>query len=136
MTVRDCAELLQNTPNWFKTLPALRGSTWHCEAASALHVLAAHKSSYVPPTNEVFSAVLAYTLREFASNPTQVWAQWSKRWGGIPHSIRTGAARTLRDYTLGRGSHHSSWMTSGGEIFFVLTTHTWISAHGRASSLG
>ena len=121
MTVRDCADVLQNTANWFSTLLVPRGSTWHREVADALHVLAAHKSSYVPLTNEVFPAVLAYRLREFASAPTQVWAHWStKRWGGMPHGIRTGAARTLRDYTLGTRFRRSSWMTSGGEIFFFV----------------
>ena len=119
MTVRDCADLLQNTANCFSTLPVPRGSTWHREAADALQLLVAHKSSHVPLTNEVLPAVLAYKLREFASYPTQVWGHWSsKRWGGMPHGIRTGTARTLRDYTLGTGSHPSSWMTSGGEIFF------------------
>ena len=109
MTVRDCVELLQNTRNGFRTLPLPRGSTWHREAADALHVLAAHKSSYVPLTNEVSPAVLAYRLRESASNPTQVWAHWSsKRLGGMPHGIGTSTARTLRDYTLGTGSRPSS----------------------------
>ena len=126
MTARDRAKLLQNTCNWFSTLPVPRGSTWHREAADALHVLAAHKSLYVPLTNEVFPAVLAYRLREFASNPTQVWAHWSsKRWGSMPHGIRTGTARTLRDYTLGTSSRPSSWITSGAKFFFVWTTHTW-----------
>ena len=121
MTVRDCADLLQNTTNWFSTLPVPRGSTWHREEADALQFLAAHKSSYVPLPNEVFPAVLAYRLREFASDRTQVWGHWStKRWGGMPHGIRTGTARTLRDYTLGTGSRPSSWMTFGGEIFFFV----------------
>ena len=82
MTVRNFAELLQKTRNWFNTLVVFRASTWHREAANALHVLAAHNSLYVPVTNEVFPAVLAYKLREFDRNPTQVWARWSgKRWG-------------------------------------------------------
>ena len=121
MTVRDCADLLRNTAIWFSTLPVPRASTLHREAADALHVLAAHKSSYVPLTNEVFLAVLAYRLREFASDPTQVWAHWSSKIrGGMPHGIRTGTARTLRDYTLGIGSRPSSSMASGGEIFFCV----------------
>ena len=137
MTVRDCADLLQNTANWFSTLPVPRGSTWHREAADPLHVPAAHKSSCVPLTNAVFSAVLAYRLREFANDPTQVWGHWSsKRWGVVLHGIRTGTARTLRDYTLGTGSRPSLWMTSGAKFLFVWTTHTWTSAPGRASGLG
>ena len=88
MTVRDCAELLQNTRNCFNTLPVPRGLTWHREASDALHALAAHNCSYVPLTNEVLPAVLANRLRELASNPTQVWAHWSsKRWGSMPHGI-------------------------------------------------
>ena len=121
MTVRDYVDPLQNTANCFSTLPVPRGSTWQCEAADTLQFLAAHKSSYVPVTNEVFPAVLAYRLREFATDPTQVWGHWSsKGWGGMPHGIRTGTARTLRDYTLGTGSRPSSWMTSGGEISFCV----------------
>ena len=123
MTVRDCANLLQNTANWFCTLPVPRGSTWHREAADALQFLAAHNFFYVPLTNEVFPAVLAYGLREFASDPTQVWGHWSSKrsgGGGMPHGIRTGTTRTLRDYTLGTGSHPSSWMTSRSEIFFCV----------------
>ena len=121
MTVRDCAHLLQNTANRFSTLPVPRGSTWHREAIDALQFLAAHKSSYVPLTNEVFPAVLAYRLREFATDPTQVWGHWSsKRWGGMHDGIRTCTARTLRTYTLGTGSRPSSWKTSWGEIVFCV----------------
>ena len=37
-TIRDCADMLQNTANWFSRLPVRWGSTWHREAVQALQV--------------------------------------------------------------------------------------------------
>ena len=100
MTVRNCADLLQNTANWFRTLPVPRGSTWHREVADALHVLAAHKSSYVPVTNEVFPAVLAYRLKEFATLhpwyrflPQLVDDLWGRNFSCVDHPHFVVSAR-------------------------------------------